>query len=232
MNALKYIGAHLLHMDVTNTDSVKRGVSRLIKDQGRIDVLVNNAGYGSYGTIEDIPIEEIENQFNVNVLGCARLQQAVLPYMRAAHSGRIINVASVVSFVSTPVLGWYAATKHAIKGMSDALRMEVSSLGIDVVMIEPGALRTEFDKVAFAALDDVEISGDYTEIVANFVKYSNNMYARCEGPSKTAESIVKAIEARRPKSQYRTTIDAKALIAIKAVLGDRIFDYAVGRTLK
>ncbi len=232
MKDLEEQGAHLIRMDVRDDAAVEAGVSQLIEEQGRIDVLVNNAGYGSYGTIEDIPIEEIRNQFDVNVFGYARLQKAVLPHMRRQGSGRIINVASVVSFVATPVLGWYAATKHAIKGMSDALRMEVKALGIDVVMIEPGALKTEFDVVAFAALDKVEISKEYKELVAKVVDYMKDSYAKCEGPENTAKFIVEAVKAKHPNTQYRTTTDAKMFIALKALLGDKMFDYMIGQSLK
>ncbi len=232
MQDIENEGGHALYMDVTDTKSVNSGISRLLDEQGQIDVLVNNAGYGSYGTIEDVPIEEIRHQFNVNVFGYARLQQAVLPHMREKKSGRIINVASVVSFVATPVLGWYGATKHAIKGMSDALRMEVRDLGIDVVMIEPGVIKTEFDEAAFAALDKVDISPDYQEIVSKSVKFLKKSYARCEGPENTARSIIEAIDAKHPKTQYRTTMDVTAVIALKALLGDRSFDYMVRRTLK
>lgn len=232
MKDLEQKGAHVLRMDVTDTESVEAAVSQLIEEQGRIDVLFNNAGYGSYGTIECIPLEEIQRQYDVNVFGMARLIKAILPHMREKRSGLIINTASIVGHVSTPVLGWYASTKHAVEAMSDALRMEVKHLGIDVVMIEPGAVKTEFDEVAFATLDKLEHPEDYKALVAAFRKFSENMYAKCPGPENTADAVLKAIKAKRPKFRYATTTDAKVLPKVRRLLGDRLFDKAILSQLK
>lgn len=155
MRDLQDKGAHVLHLEVTDTKEVNKVVEQLITEQGRIDVLVNNAGFGQYGVVEAVSEEQVKYQFDVNVFGMHRLQQAVLPHMRKARAGKIINLASIVSHVSAPILGWYASTKHAIKGMTEALRMEVRDLGIQVVEIEPGAVRTSFEEVAFGTMDDV-----------------------------------------------------------------------------
>jgi NADP-dependent 3-hydroxy acid dehydrogenase YdfG len=232
MKDLEQKGAHVLRMDVTDTESVEAGVSQLIEEQGRIDVLFNNAGYGSYGTIECVPLEEIQRQYDVNVFGMARLIKAVLPHMRKRRSGLVINTASIVGHVSLAILGWYASTKHAIEGMSDALRMEVKHLGIDVVIIEPGAVKTEFDKVAFGTLDKVEHPADYQALVKAFRKYSENMYGKCPGPKSTADAVVKAIKAKSPKTRYATTTDAKFLPKLKRLLSDRMFDKAILSKLK
>ena len=227
MSDIEAKGAHVLRMDVTDNASVEAGVAQVIEEQGRIDVLFNNAGYGSYGTIECVPIEEIQRQYDVNVFGMARLIKAVLPHMRKEGSGLVINTASIVGHVSIPVLGWYASTKHAVEAMSDALRMEVKRLGIDVVMIEPGAVKTEFDEVAFAALDKVEHPEDYQALVTAFRERSENAYAKCPGPESTADAVLKAIKARRPKFRYATTTDAKILPKVRRWLGDRLFDKAI-----
>ena len=124
-------GANILKMDVTSDGDVNSVVDKIIQEQGRIDVLLNNAGYGSYSTVENIPMEELKYQFEVNVFGQGRLIKAVLPYMRSQKSGRIINMSSMVGIVSTPLLGWYAASKHATEAMSDALRLELKGTGID-----------------------------------------------------------------------------------------------------
>jgi len=232
MSDIEAKGADILKMDVTDTASVEAGVDQVIREQGRIDVLFNNAGYGSYGTIECIPIEEIQRQYDVNVFGMGRLIKTVLPHMREKKSGLIINTASIVGHVSTPVLGWYASTKHAVEAISDALRMEVKHLGIDVVMIEPGAVKTEFDEVAFATLDRVEHPEDYKALVAAFRKYSENAYAKCPGPESTADAVVKAIKAKRPKTRYATTTDAKLLPKVRRWLGDRLFDKLILSQLK
>ena len=144
--------------------------------------------------------------------------------MREKKSGLIINTASLVSHASTAILGWYASTKHAVKGMTDALRMEVKHLGIDVVLIEPGAVKTEFDEVAFATMDAIDHPEDYRHLAANFKKLAKSIYAKSPGPESTADAVVKANKAKKPKIRYATTIDAKVLPKVKRLLGDRIFD--------
>ncbi|MBD0401788.1 oxidoreductase [Flammeovirga sp. EKP202] len=229
---LDKIGGHALVMDVTKEDQVKAGVQKVIDEQGRIDVLINNAGYGSYATIENIGMDELNYQFDVNVFGYARLQQAVLPHMRKQKSGRIINVSSVVGEVSTPMLGWYAATKHAIEAMSDALRMEVKHLNIDVVKIQPGAVKTGFDAVAFAKMEASYIPEDYEELADDFKTYMVDSYTKVEGPRGTADFIVKAVEAKKAKTQYRTTADARLLMKIKDWRSEKAFDKMMSKQLK
>ena len=224
-------GAHVLQMDVTQDEEVKNGIARVIAEQGRIDVLINNAGYGAYGAIEETPIGEVQYQFDVNVFGYGRLIQAVLPHMRDKRDGRIINVASLVSHLSTPIIGWYAATKHAVDAMSDALRMEVKSLGIDVVLIEPGAVKTGFEDVAFAKLDAAPHADDYRGFVEGFRNYASRMYKRSPGPDGTAEAIVRATTARRPRVRYRTTRDSKLLAPLSSLMPDWISDWITIRQL-
>ena len=225
-------GAHILKMDVTVTASVDAGVAKVIKEQGRIDVLFNNAGYGSYGAIECIPLEEVQRQYDVNVFGIARMLKVVLPYMRKKRSGLIINMASAVGHVSAPILGWYASTKHPVEGLSDALRMEVKHLGIKVVLIEPGAVKTEFGDVALATLDKINHPDDYKSTVQAFRTFCENKYKRSPGPKSTADAVLMAIKAERPKARYATTIDAKVLPKVKRLLGDRLFDKSFLRQLK
>jgi NADP-dependent 3-hydroxy acid dehydrogenase YdfG len=225
-------GGHVLEMDVTDTAAVNAGVNRIITEQGRIDVLFNNAGYGSYGIIECVPLDEIKYQYDVNVFGMARMIQAVLPHMRAQRSGRIINTASVVGHVSMAVLGWYASTKYAVEALTDALRMEVKRLGIDVVLIEPGAVKTGFDDVAFAALAKTDCPDDYRALVSAFKRFGQAMYAKCPGPESTVKAVLKAIKARRPKIRYATTTDAWILPKVRRLLGARLFDWAILRRLR
>lgn len=225
---LDKIGGHALVMDVTKDEQVKNGVQKVIDEQGRIDVLINNAGYGSYATIENIDMDELKHQFDVNVFGYARLQQAVLPHMRKQRSGRIINVSSLVGEVSVPILGWYAATKHAIEGMSDALRQEVKQFNIDVVKIQPGAVNTGFDEVALAKLEASHVPDDYKSLVENFDAMAKQMYARVEGPDGTANFIVEAVEAEIPETEYRTTADARSLMELKKSKSEREFDAIMG----
>lgn len=221
---LNEIGGHPIHMDVTNDKMVNAGVQRIIDEQGRIDVLVNNAGYGAYSTIEHIEMDELQHQFNVNVFGFARLQKAVLPHMRQQRSGRIINLSSMVGEVSAPLVGWYAATKHAIEAMSDSLRMEVKDLGIEVVKIKPGPANTSFVGLAFDKLESSKVSEDYLPMSKEVTLGMQEVYANCENSENTANYIVKAIEAKKPKANYRTNPEAKQSGWAKRLLSDQLID--------
>jgi len=224
MDDLEESGGYALQMDVTDEKSVEKAVAQVIKEQGRIDVVFNNAGYGVYGTIEDLPMEDIKGQFDVNVFGQARVLKAVLPHMRRQKSGLIINMSSVVGQVSLAISGWYAATKHAVEAMSDALRQEVKHLGINVIIIEPGAVKTGFDDSAFEVLDRKGYSEEYADIAVNFRRFMTEKYDKCEGPERTADIIVGAIESKNPKTRYKTTGDAKRYILMKKLLPDTMFD--------
>ncbi len=146
--ALEPDGVRTFAMDVTDDASMVAGIDRIVGEHGRIDVLVNNAGYGSYGAVEDVPIDEARRQFEVNVFGLARLVQLVTPHMRAQGSGRIINISSIGGKFYEPLGAWYHATKFAVEGFSDSLRLELAPFGIDVVIIEPGPIKTEWNTSA------------------------------------------------------------------------------------
>jgi len=154
---LDSIGARPLDMDVTKNEEVQAGVDKIIAEQGRIDVLLNNAGYGLFAPIEEVTIEDAWKQFDVNMFGYARTVKAVLPHMREQNQGRIINLTSMGGKIYTPLGGWYHATKHAIEGWSDCLRMEVRKFNIDVVVLEPGVIKTNFYNVSG------EITNKYVE---------------------------------------------------------------------
>lgn len=152
--------------------------------------------------------------------------------MRKRRSGLIINTASVVGKISMPFMGWYASTKHAVEAMSDALRMEVKHLGIHVVVIEPGPVKTEFEETAFSSLDRVEYPYEYGALVDAFKRYSMDMYSKAPGPEGTTDAVVKAIKARRPRYRYPTTTMAKVLRKVRWLIGDRLFDKAILSELK
>ena len=141
LEELRPFGVIPLQLDITDEDSIKKAVETIITEQGRIDVLVNNAGYGSYGAIEDVTLDEARNQFEVNLFGLARLTQLVLPQMRAQRSGRIINVSSMGGRLTTFMGAWYHATKYALEAFSDALRMETSDFGFRSPLSSPAASR-------------------------------------------------------------------------------------------
>ncbi len=140
-------GGHSIKMDILSNEDIDRAVDQVISEQNRIDVLVNNAGYGLWGAVETISIDEAKRQFDVNIFGLAYLTKKVIPLMRNQKSGKIINMSSMGGKVYTPFGAWYHATKYALEGWSDCLRIELKDFGIDVILIEPGVIKTEFQDV-------------------------------------------------------------------------------------
>lgn len=232
MEELKSQGAIILKMDVTKDKDVTDGVNRIIEEQGRIDALLANAGYGSYGMIEEVPMDEIEYQYQVNVFGVARQIKAVLPHMRKVKSGRIAVTASMVSNMSTMGLGWYASTKHAIKGMTIALRQEVRDLGITISRIEPGVVKTGFDEIALNTLNSIEHEQDYEKCVRGVDKMISGMYNNCPGPESTVKAMVHALTSNKPKTVYKTTIDSHLLPLLINNMPSKVMDAVVSLGMK
>ena len=230
LQALTADGIRPLAMDVTDDASMSSGVNRILEETGRIDVLVNNAGYGSYGAIEDVPINEARRQFEVNVFGLARLTQLVAPHMRAQGSGTIINISSIGGRLTTPLGGWYHATKYAVEALSDALRMELRPFGIDVVVVEPGGIRTAWWAIAADHLEATAEGSAYAtqvKAVAGSVR-SESYQRRYSPPEVIARAIGKIVTARRPRTRYAVGFMAKPLIAARRILPDRAFDRLIG----
>ena len=161
LNSLAAEGVRALAMDVTDDASMQAGIDRVIAETGRLDVLVNNAGYGSYGALEDVGIDEGRRQFEVNVFGAMRLAQLALPHMRTQGSGTIVNITSMGGKIYTPLGGWYHGTKFALEALSDCLRLEVKPFGIDVVIIEPGGIATEWGGIAADLVEETSGNGAY-----------------------------------------------------------------------
>ncbi|MFI6743555.1 oxidoreductase [Nonomuraea sp. NPDC050451] len=231
MQHLAESGIRLLAMDVTVDSSLQAGVEKIIAETGRIDVLVNNAGYGSYGAIEDVPMDEARDQFEVNVFGAARLTQLVLPHMRAQRSGTIVNVTSMGGKIYTSLGAWYHATKFALEAISDCLRLEVKPFGIDVVVIEPGGVKSEWGGIAAQKVRAVSGTGPYAPLgnaVANALSSEANE-RRLSAPELIAKTIVKAVKARRPKTRYAVGFGAKPMIFLHGVLPNRTFDAVMRR---
>ncbi len=230
LQALATDGIRPLTMDVTDDASMTTGVNRILEETGRIDVLVNNAGYGSHGAIEDVPIDEARRQFEVNVFGLARLTQLVSPHMRAQGSGTIINISSIGGRLTTPLGGWYHATKYAVEALSDALRMELRPFGIDVVVVEPGAIRTAWWSIAADHLEATAEGSAYADqirAVAGAMRSESNQ-RRFSPPVVIARTVGKIITARRPRPRYAVGFMAGPLIAARRVLPDRAFDQLIG----
>ena len=220
-----------LGMDVPDGQSMQEGVARIIADAGRIDVRVNNAGYGSYGAVEDVDMDEARRQFEVNVFGAMNLTRLVLPHMRAQKSGTIVNITSMGGKIYTPLGGWYHGTKFALEALSDCLRLEVAPFGINVVVIEPGGIATEWGGIAAANLEKTSGSGPYkaqAEAVGKSLRSEANAN-RNSPPSVISDAIAKAVTARRPKTRYAVGFGARPLIAAGAVLSDRQFDALTSR---
>jgi len=199
----------------------------MLVERGAIDVLVNNAGFGSYGALEDVPIDDARYQFEVNVFGLARLTQLVLPAMRAQGSGRIINISSIGGKIYEPLGAWYHATKFAVEGLSDSLRLELKPFGVQVVVIEPGAIRSEWSGIAAGNLLTTSGSGAYgrqAEKVASILQTADRN-PRVASPTEViARAIEKAATAKRPRIRYAVGSGAKPILFLRRMLPDRAYD--------
>lgn len=219
-------GMHVLRMDITNDRTMTEGINRLIEEQGRIDVLVNNAGYGSFGAIEDVSLDEARRQFEVNLFGLARLTQLVLPFMRNQRSGAIVNISSIGGKIYFPLGGWYHATKHALEGFSDCLRFETKPFGIKVIIIEPGMIRTEWDDVVGENLLQASGKGAYSMMAKQVSKAMRDQYQRdrISDPQVIAMTISEALKEKDPKTRYSAGYRAKSLLFFRKHFSDERFD--------
>jgi short-subunit dehydrogenase len=227
MEGLRELGGVPLKMDITKEEDVVAVVEQIKEAHGGVDILINNAGYGQYGPMEDTPLDNARYQFEVNLFGLARLTQLVLPYMREKRAGKIINISSMGGKIYTPLGSWYHATKHALEGWSDCLRFEVSPFGIDVIIIEPGLIDTEFARVVATTLPADSMSGPYGNIVSAMASQSDSSNGNgfsASPPSVIANTISRAIGASRPRTRYAVGAMARPLILMRRWLGDRGFD--------
>ena len=226
MEPLKAFGVVPLRMDVTDDASMEACVRTVLEAEGRIDALVNNAGYGYFGAIENVPLEEARRQLEVNVFGLARLCQLVLPSMRAQGSGRIVNISSVAGKVVMYFGGWYHVSKYSVEALSDALRMELKPFGIDVSMIEPGGIKTNWGIIA---ADHLAESSKGTPYEAEGLRESETMRKAytmrlLSKPSVVTRAISKAVNSRRPRARYRVGFGAGTLVFFHSLLPTRWWD--------
>lgn len=218
-------GANILQLDVTDEQSITQCVATIIKNHGTIDILINNAGYGSYGAIEDVPLQEAKRQFEVNVFGLARITQEILPYMRKQGSGKIINISSIAGKIYSPMGAWYHASKHALEGLSDCLRTEVSQFGITVIIIEPGLIETEWESIAFESAYNYSGKTVYAPLIETLKKiFSKLKPSSAEVISKT---ILKAIHSKNPKTRYVAGSGAKPILIMRKILSDKTMDWGM-----
>ena len=229
MSGLAESGVRVLGMDLTDDESDRAGVGQILAESGRIDVLVNNAGYGSYGSVEDVPLDEARRQFEVNVFSAARLIQLVLPGMRARGKGRIINVSSIGGKIYEPLGGWYHATKFALEGLSDSLRIELRPFGIDVVLVEPGPIRSEWNAIARQNMAKTSAGGAYAGQAATMTRAYQSADGWASPPDVVARKIARAATGRRPSARYPVGRGAGTITRARKLLPDRAMDLVIAR---
>ena len=221
-------GCRTLALDVTDEASMQAAVEQVVAEQGAVGVLVNNAGYSQSGAIETIEMDDVRRQFETNVFGLMRMCQLVLPGMRDQGYGRIVNISSMGANFTFPGGGIYHATKYAVEAISDALRFEVKGFGVDVVVIQPGLIRTEFGGTAAAEVQTGD--GPYAEFNASVAKSTKEVYEKGPvsrlggGPGTVAKAIERAITAAKPKIRYRVTPSAHLLIRQRSLMTDGMWD--------
>lgn len=228
LSKVECLGGHALYMDLCKPDTIEAAVEAVIKKEGRIDILINNAGYGQGGSVENVSIDDAKNQFEVNVFGLARLCQLVIPYMRERGSGRIVNISSIAGLFSSPFLGWYHASKYSVEAISDALRLEVQPFGIKVVIIEPGLTGTDWGMIAAKGIKSNSEGTAYESNGNNTAAFYERFYRQKKGISKTsiiANAMEKASFSRFPKKRYPIGKFSKRFIWASKLFNDSFLDF-------
>jgi NAD(P)-dependent dehydrogenase (short-subunit alcohol dehydrogenase family) len=226
MLPLTAAGATVLAFDVTDDASMVAAIDTIKAETGQLDVLVNNAGYGSFGALEDVPLDEGRRQFEVNVFGLARLTQLALPMMREKRSGTIVNISSIGGKIYEPFGSWYHATKFAVEGMSDCLRMELAPFGINVVIIEPGAIVSEWNTIARASLRKVSGTGPYASAAEQYARMlaGADRVGSAGTTVEVANTVSAALKAARPRTRYAVGGNAGLILFLRWALPDRAVD--------
>lgn len=229
MKELEDLGGQALSLDISQSQEIEAVVKYLVEQEGGIDVLINNAGYAVYGSVEETAVEAARQQFEVNLFGLGALTQKVIPHLRAAGQGQIINISSMGGKMYTPLGAWYHASKHALEGWSDALRLELKPFGIDVVVIEPGIIVTEFGEVMHDPLLKRSGHGPYAKLAHSVAEATKQSYQKGNGstPEKVAQLVAKVVQKEKPRSRYAVGKFAKPMIFLRTYLGDRLFDKIV-----
>jgi NAD(P)-dependent dehydrogenase (short-subunit alcohol dehydrogenase family) len=221
-------GCRALALDVTDEASMSAAVDAVVAEHGRVGALVNNAGYGEYGAVEDVSMERVRRQFETNVFGLARLCQLALPSMRAAGRGRIVNISSMGGRLTFPYAGYYHATKHAVEALSDALRFEVAPFGIQVSVIEPGLILTRFGSTVSGTLgQSTPADSPYADGARRMRSRIEHMYGNrlfAVGPDVVARTVERALTAPHPQGRYVTPSLARGLIGVRQLLPSRAWD--------
>ena len=227
-------GGITLKMDITQEDDIVAVVQQIVQNHNGVDVLINNAGFGMYGAIEDTTISDARYQFEVNIFGLASLTQKILPYMRSKKAGTVINISSVGGKIYTPLGAWYHATKHALEGWSDCLRLEVSQFGINVVIIEPGIITTEFGDVMSGPMLKRSGNTAYGSLAQKIAVATARNYAQGQGSPSTVISVLvsKILKTNGPKTRYSIGKLAKPVLFARWLFSDRFFDKIIMSQVK
>lgn len=234
MTDLSDLGARVFQLDISNETEIDLFIKQIENEVDGVDILINNAGFGIYGAVEDISISEARYQFEVNLFGMARLTQLVIPLMRKRGGGKIINLSSMGGKIYFPLGAWYHATKHALEGWSDCLRLELAQFNINVVIIEPGVIATNFGKVVIDGIVQRSSDGLYKNMSDAFSKAVAKSYQNNGGtdPRVIAKLVLKAIKSSKPKPRYVAGQMARPMMLIRKWFGDRIYDKVALSMLK
>jgi NAD(P)-dependent dehydrogenase (short-subunit alcohol dehydrogenase family) len=226
LTLLQALELHPLQLDVTDEESMRAAIHTIEAENGGVDVLVNNAGYGEMGPIEEISMERVRRQFETNVFGLIRLSQLVLPSMRRQGWGRIVNVSSMGGEFTTPLAGIYHASKYAVESISDALRFEVEPFGVDVIIIQPGAVRTPLAEATVQAIHSLPDS-PYTAQLEGFQRMAEANIRQGSAvlePEDVASVIVEAVMAEQPLTRYKVGVLAEQMVMMRRHFSDRDWD--------
>lgn len=232
MEELRKDGIEPILMDITKDVSINEGINKILAQEKVIDILINNAGFGEYGAVEDVEIDQAKYQLDVNLFGAARLIQFVLPKMREQKWGKIINITSVGGKLATPFGGWYHASKFALEGLSDSLRNEVKKFGVDVVVVEPGGIKSEWSSIAMKNLQENSKNSPYKSAIDKFVNTMQSNDNRASDPKVIADLVKKAVEAKNPKTRYVGGFMGKPTVFLKWLLPDKLFDKMIASQMK
>jgi NADP-dependent 3-hydroxy acid dehydrogenase YdfG len=234
--ALADAGCRTLALDVTDDSSMVAAVEAIVAEHGRVGALVNNAGYGEYGAVEDVPMDRVRRQLETNVVGLSRMCQLVLPSMCAAGTGRIVNIGSMGGRLTFPYGGYYHATKHAVEAISDALRYEVRPFGVKVILFEPGLIKTEFGSTVSDTLGDTTSDDSpYAARAKRMDAMIDGMYKSklmAVGPGAVAKVIERALTSRRPHTRYVVPVMTRGLIGVRQLLPGRSWDAMLRTVVK
>lgn len=234
LQELSKYGVIPLVLDVTKDYSCQNALQQILNQQGTLDILINNAGYGSYGAVEDVPLTEAQRQLDVNVFGAIRLTQMVLPLFRRQHRGRVIMISSIAGRLTGPFGGWYHASKYALEALSDALRMETAGQGIWVSIVEPGLVRTPWGHIAADHLAASARRGPYARLAEQAARGIHRLYDKkwLTSPADVAKTIFLAVNATQPQARYLCGKDAYLLLALHTLLPTGIYDLAARWVMK